>query len=433
MRRLLAVVLLIGCGPSESSKPPPTPVAPPPSPPSKANAHADAAEAKPLPASGMVCRGTRVHVWTEDDQVAPLRAIRPAPGRDGQVYETYESVHSLAPGGTPVKYPAGGKSPRVFITRGTSLLVQASATRVDVFRDGAWKEVTLPSPIAEVQAAEVGPDWWLAGGDALLRVTAAGAVEPVATPKGKVQGILPVGDALWAVTTHDVGGTYTVGFSRRDATGAFKRVVDLPDFTNGPAQHAIGSTRAAILLTVGARAGLLYLIDETNQPTTIAEGVEELGTFDAADRLWYRTPTAMIARAADGSITEYPIASKPMFGGSFGAMCYPFGGGFARLPGAAAALTGRLTLDVSGANNLAFVACEHRYSGGVTPCARAPRRVTGTFDATGHWSGEVPIGDYTFAVQRGSAWLEPAFDAKTARACKVEADQDCKLTALMPR
>ncbi len=332
MRRLLALALLIGCGQSESTKPSPTPIAPPPSTPSKANAHADAANAKALPASGMVCRGTKVHVWTEDDTMAPLRAIRPAPGRDGQVYETYESVHSLAPGGKPVKYQAGGKSPRVFITGGTSLLAQASETRVDVFRDGAWKEVTLPSPIAEVQAAEVGPDWWIAGGDALLRVTAAGAVEPVATPKGKVRGILPAGDALWAVTTLGAGGKHTVGFSRRDATGAFQRVVDLPDVTDGTAQHAIGPKRAAILL----RSGTLVLVDETNQPTTIAEGVEELGTFDAADRLWYRTPTAMIARAADGSVTEYPIASKPMFGGSSGSMCYPFGGGFAQLPGARA-------------------------------------------------------------------------------------------------
>lgn len=332
MRRLLALFLLIGCGKGESSKPPPTPVAPPPSPPSKANAHADAGDAKALPASGMVCRGTKVHVWTEDDTVGPLRAIRPTPGRDGQVYETYESVHSLTPGGKPVKYQAGGKSPRVFITDGTSLLVQASETRVDVFRDGAWKEVTLPSPILEVQAAEAGADWWIAGGDVLLRVTAAGAVEPVATPKGTVRGILPVGDVLWAVTTRDTGGTSTVGFSRRDATGSFTHVVELPDSTTDHAQHAIGPNRAAILLTVTKRPGGLYLIDATNPPAKIADGVEALGTFDAAGRLWYRTPTAIVARAADGTVTEYAIASKPMFEGPLGSICYPFGGGFARLP-----------------------------------------------------------------------------------------------------
>lgn len=437
LRWLLALSLLIGCNKREDTRQGPTPQAersqpPMTAPPSKANAHADAADAKALPASGMVCRGDKVYVWTQDDVVEPLRAIRPAPGRDGQIYETYESVHSLAPGAKPVKYQEGGKSPRVAITSGTSLLVQVSDTRVDVLRDAAWKQVTLPTQVREVQAVEVANEWWLAGGEALLRVTAAGTAEKVATPAGLVRGVLPVGDALWVVTTTDTGGKYFVGFAKRDDTGAFKSALTVPLFVNGTSQHAIGTDRAAILMKTSTNAGTVYLIDGAGKPTAIAEGVDELGTFDGSNRLWYRTQTAMVAHASDGTRSEYPLASKPMFAGRWGSMCYPFGGGFTQLPGAGAVVTGTLTIDVLGAGNLPFVACDSRHTSGQPPCTQAPNRITGTFGGAGRWSGPVAIGNYSFSVQRGGTWLVPAIDGTAKRSCQVQADAECTLTATLP-
>jgi hypothetical protein len=323
-RPLLTLAMLLGCGRSEEPRAVPTPGARPVS---KANAHADAADTKAIPRAGMVCRGTRAFVWTEDGTVEPLRAVRPLAGRDGEVYETYESVHSLRPGAKPVTYRDALKTPPLFITSATSMLVQASAQRFDIYRDGVWTQHARTEAVPARQAVEHANAWWVTEGRAILRVV-GDTLATAATLDGAIHALLAVGPDLWTVSTSR-DGTGVV-FSLRSAQGAFAPQTTIPVVVTGPAQVAQGPDRAAVLLPTSPDGGSLFLIDPAGRPERIAEA-QGLGAFDAAHRLWYRTSRALVAREANGDITTYPF-SRPMFGGTSGTLCVPFGGGFSKLP-----------------------------------------------------------------------------------------------------
>jgi hypothetical protein len=423
-KTLLPIVLIacVGCRKHESTisehyVPPPI-------------ATVDAGPVK-LPATGMVCRGDRSYLWTDENQVSKIDAIRLVRGRDGNLYEGYKKLQSLSDRTIPaIPFPAGVEGINVAVTSARSFVVVGEKGTLDIHRDGAWKHATLPSDgyVFFDNAVEIDGHWWFAAKHGLFRETDAG-VEKIDTPKGDVRGVAPIGKDVWVVTSVPDGFEPHVYVAKRDAKGRFEVVLTTNDYSSGfRSSVGLGSDRAAFWLELGMNSGITFLVDATGKPIKLADVAEAVGDFDGAGRLWYRTKSALVAREVDGTATSFPLASKPMFQERpRDTMCWPIGAGFTQLPKVGATLTGTLEVDVSGGGGLPFVACDAGHSAGVEPCINATDRITGTLDAFGHWSGVVPIANYTFAVRRGSAWLEPQPEANTTWICHLKENDRCKL------
>jgi hypothetical protein len=428
---LVGVVALVAC---KDSSPPPVAMTPPPLP--------EAPAPKGLPTTGMVCLGSSGWGWSEDDTVTKLDVL-PTASRDGSLYQTWGKLQLLTvPGSPAVPVPAGISNAGSFAAGATSLLVQTKSDHLEVYRGGSWKPVPLPPRDATTSSAsrtaiEVDGVWHLVVSERLQRISDAGALEPVETPAGSVRGVFMIGPTLWLVTSVlDITDHFVV-FSRRNAAGKFEQVAKVPERAAVATQIVGGPNRAAILLQAGG-PGSAYIVDDTGKPTKVVDDpIEELSAFDAAGRLWYRTRDSLVARASDGALTKYGLSTKPMFQGvGISVRCYPVGGGFTKLPGAGAQLTGTLAIQVTGAAGAPFFACDSAHAAGVTPCEKATHKVNGTLDKDGAWKGEVAIGDYTYAIQRDGAWYVPDFRQPNASGnliCDVKAGAECKLAGSMPR